>query len=66
MCETGYYKQEAGSVFTDPLHFFEGLVKARLRVEHTFYLHTKHFESLWAFGQVLCSLGEENSLIINF
>ena len=58
--------QGIGSV--EPVPVLEGLLKARLRVEHTYYRMTDNmlaFRQIWAVGGVLCSVGEDKELIVN-
>ena len=59
--------QGAGSV--EPVPVLEGLVKARLRVEHSYYQMMDNlldFSNLWAVGEVLCSVGEDGELVLIF
>ncbi len=59
--------QNVGSV--DPVPVLEGLLKARIRVEHAYYRMTDNmlaFRQIWAVGGVLCSVGEDEELIVNF
>ncbi|KAJ3583936.1 hypothetical protein NHX12_015433 [Muraenolepis orangiensis] len=61
--------QLAGVGWTDAVLCLRGLVAARLRVEHAYYTlinHLQGFLDVWAVGQVLCSLGENDSLILKF
>ena len=46
-----------------------GLLKARLRVEHAYYLMMDNmlaFTAIWAVKEVLCSVGDNGDLITNF
>ena len=59
----------AGGGWTDPLLCLRGLVAARLRVEHAFFTLTDNlegFRAVWGVGQVLCSLGDNRSLVLKF
>ena len=59
--------QGAGSV--EPVPVLEGLVQARLRVEHAYYKMMDNllfFSGLWAVRGVLCSVGEEGELVVSF
>ncbi|TKS66148.1 putative 149 kDa protein ORF 2 [Collichthys lucidus] len=59
--------QGDGSVQLVPV--LEGLLKARLRVEYSYYHmmdKTQAFSRIWAVGGVLCSVGEHGELIVNF
>uniref|UniRef100_H3BW47 Reverse transcriptase domain-containing protein n=1 Tax=Tetraodon nigroviridis TaxID=99883 RepID=H3BW47_TETNG len=59
--------QGAGSV--EPAAALKGLLKARLRVEHTYHKMTSNmltFIQIWAVGRVLCSVGEQEELMINY
>ena len=61
--------QMLGQGWTDVVQSLKGLVAVRLRVEHAFYTLTSNldaFKALWGIGQVLCSLGEDGSLVLNF
>ena len=58
--------QNVGSV--EPL-VLEGLLRARLRLEHAYYRMTDNmrtFAQLWTVGRVLCSVGKQEELIISF
>lgn len=58
-----------GEGFTDPLHCLKGLITAHLRVEHAFYKLTKNmdgFITAWGIRHILCSIGEDDSLILKF
>ena len=55
--------------WTDPVRCLRGLVAVRLRVEHTYFRLTNNldgFKAVWAVRQVLCSLGEDGSLVLHF
>ena len=57
----------AGSV--DPVQATQGLVAARLRVEHAYYRtvdNLETFNATWAVGGVLCMVGERGELILSF
>ena len=59
--------QLAGVGWTDAVLCLRGLVAARLRVENAYYTlinHLQGFLDVWAVGQVLCSLGDNDSLIL--
>ena len=59
----------AGGGWTDTLRCLRGLVAARLRVEHAFFTLTDNlegFRAVWGVGQVLCSLGDNQSLVLKF
>lgn len=59
--------QDQGAV--EPAAMLEGLLKARLRVEHSYYRMTDNlsaFDRIWAVGGVLCSVGEDGDLLVNF
>ena len=61
--------QLAGGGWTDAVLCLRGLVAACLRVKHAYYTlinHLQGFLDVWAVGQVLCSLGENDSLILKF
>ena len=53
----------------EPVPVLEGLVQARLRVEHAYYKMMDNllfFSGLWAVRGVLCSVGEEGELVVSF
>ena len=59
--------QNSGS--TNAMMVFQGILKARLTVEHTFYMmmeNMQDFPRVWAVGEVLCSVGRDEELIIKF
>lgn len=59
--------RSVGSV--EPVPVLVGLLKARLKVEHAYFRTTDNvwtFQKIWAVGGVLCSVGEDEELIINF
>ena len=59
----------AGRGWTDPLRCVRGLVAARLSIEHAYFTLTNNlegFRAVWGVGQVLCSLGENQALVLTF
>ena len=59
--------QGVGSV--QPLLVLQGLLKARLKIEHSYYKmvdNLQTFSRMWGIGGVLCSLGGNGELIIHF
>ena len=55
--------QNGGSV--EPVVVLEGLLRARLRVEHAYYRTTDNMRvvaQLWTVGRVLCSVGKQEHL----
>ena len=53
----------------EPGVVLEGLLRARLRVEHTYYRMTDDiltFVQIETVGWVLCTVGEQEQLIMNF
>lgn len=57
-----------GVGWTNPVLCLRGLMAARLRVEHMFHKLTNNVEGfvdVWAVGQVLCSVAEDGSLLLN-
>ena len=59
--------QEVGCV--DPVLIMKGLIKARLRVEHSYYKMVDNIEGFsmkWTLGGALCTVGHNNELILSF
>ena len=57
-----------GTGCTDPVLCFKGLVSARVKIEHAYYKLTSDLDAFfkkWAINDVLCSLGNADSLVIN-
>lgn len=55
-----------GQGWTDVVHSLKGLLASCLRVEHAFYSLTNNldsFENLWG---ILCSVGADGTLVLNF
>ena len=63
-------KNKTGGVGSvDPVQVLQGLVAARLRVEHAYYRtvdNLEGFTSIWAVGGVLCTVGEQGDLFLSF
>ena len=59
--------QEVGCV--DPVLILYGLVKARLKVEHSYYSMVDNIEGFtekWTLGGALCTVGHNKELILSF
>ncbi len=59
----------SGQGSLDVLNIFKGLVAARLRIEHAYYKMIKcmgTFMYIWGLNEVLCTVDEEDDLMLAF
>lgn len=53
----------------DPLFMFMGLVKSRLKIEYAYYKLVgclPMFVNIWAVNEVLCTVNENDDLVVSF
>ncbi|XP_069011373.1 carboxypeptidase O-like [Embiotoca jacksoni] len=58
-----------GAGSEDPVKVLEGLLQARLRVEHAYYQtvdNIQAFRDRWTIGSIFCSVGAGGELVVNF